>query len=126
MEIEELIEEIIPPSDYQHRNGFSNEPIIDKLTSKEKALVEDELICLLSKEAGKRIDNLIVETLAYLKSEKSLPFLKKLLEGEVSDMAKLILAISIFEINGEKDMPSVAISSFKKISQRKDELNFTR
>jgi hypothetical protein len=120
MELEKLIKEIIPPSDYQHREGFNNEPILDKLTANEKRLVEDELLCLLLKETGKDIDTLIVETLAYLKSEKSLPVLKKLLSGDISDMDKLVIATSIFEISGEKEMTNVAISSFKKISQRKD------
>jgi hypothetical protein len=120
MELEKLVKEIIPPADYQHRNGFQNESIIDKLTPYEKRLVEDELICLLLNQTGKYIDTLITKTLAYLKSDKSLPILKNLLQSEVSDIDKLIIAESIFEINGEIEMTNVAISSFRKISQRTD------
>ena len=38
--IEHLLKELIPPSDYQHRNGFSNEHIILRLTENEKTEVE--------------------------------------------------------------------------------------
>src|ERR1700724_2939948 len=120
MEIEKLINEIIPPSDYQHREGFNNEPILDKLTVNEKRLVEDELICLLLNKVGKSPDCLIVQTLAYLKSEKSIPVLKSLLNDLVDDMTTLIIAASIFEISGDNEMVGIASSSFKRISQRKD------
>ncbi len=120
MEIEKLINEIIPPSDYEHRAEFNNEPILDKLTANEKRLVEDELICLLLNEADGNIDTLMVETLAYLKSEKSLPVLKSLLKDGIGDMTMLIIASSIFEISGDNKMVDIAISSFKNISRRKD------
>jgi HEAT repeat protein len=120
MEIEKLINEIIPLNNYEHREGFNNEPILDKLTASEKRLVEDELIFLLLNKTSKDTDTLIVETLAYLKSEKSLPVLKSLLKDAVNEMTILIIATSIFEISGENEMVGVAISSFKKISQRKD------
>ena len=78
MNIDKLINEVIPPKDYQHRNGFNNIPIIDELTANEKQLLEEALIRKLQSEAAKEIDTLIVETLAYLKSVASLPILKKL------------------------------------------------
>ncbi len=36
MDIKKLFDKIIPPSDYEHRNGFNNIPIIDKLNDSEK------------------------------------------------------------------------------------------
>jgi hypothetical protein len=46
--IEKLIDEIIPyPADYSHRNGFSNNHIIDNLSADEKIEVENALIELM-------------------------------------------------------------------------------
>jgi hypothetical protein len=70
MDINKIISEIIPPDDYQHRNGFSNEHLIDKLSEDEKFKVETELINLLKKTP----DMLIVDTLGYMKSERALLF----------------------------------------------------
>ena len=120
MDIEKLIKEIIPPSDYRHRNGFNNSPIIDSLTSEEKGQVEAELIYMLQYETGNNPDTLIVETLAYLKSPKSLSALKNLLENAYDDMTILKIASSIFEISGENDMVNIAISSVKKMDNHKD------
>jgi hypothetical protein len=61
--IETIIKEIIPPDDYQHRNGFCNESYIDKLNDLEKIQVEDELINMFQKSD----DLLIADTLAYMK-----------------------------------------------------------
>ena len=75
MDIYKLIDEVIPPSDYQHRNGFNNIPIIERLTDSEKKILGNALLQKLQSEAEKEIDTLIVETLAYLKHAKSLPLL---------------------------------------------------
>lgn len=117
MDIESLINKIIPPADYQHRNGFSNTYRIDQLNEHEKKLVEDKLI---DKLLSKSEDILVVETLAYLKSEKSLPLLYDLLSKSTGETAKLIIATSIFEINGDNEMIDIAIDSVKKIDSIKD------
>jgi hypothetical protein len=72
MYIEKLLREIIPPADYQHRNGFNNIPLIDKLTDDEKLQLENALIRELTVDLDREPDDLIIETLAYLKSQKSL------------------------------------------------------
>ncbi|HZL11133.1 MAG TPA: HEAT repeat domain-containing protein [Prolixibacteraceae bacterium] len=120
MDIEKLIGEIIPPSDYQHRNGFDNILIIDRLTDNEKKQVENVLIDRLLHKTVEEVDTLIVETLAYLKSEKALPVLKNLLEHCSSEVVKLRIATSIFEINQDNDMVKIAITSFKKLDNNKD------
>jgi hypothetical protein len=120
MDIERLIGEIIPPSDYQYRNGFNNIPIINKLTDDEKKQVEDILVNKLSDKANKEVDTLIVETLAYLKSRKSLPVLKDLLKHSSNEVVKLRIATSIFEINQDNDMVDIAINSFKKLDNNND------
>lgn len=117
MNIEKLIDKIIPPSDYQHRNGFSNIHVIDLLNVHEKKLVEDALINMLMTKTD---DTLIVETLAYLKSVQSLPILYKFLENCSDSMAKLIVATSIFEINKDDNMIDVAIRSFKHLDNNTD------
>lgn len=104
MDMEKLIGEIIAPSDYQYRNGFNNIPLVDKLTDNEKRQLEDALIYTLLFETDKEIDTLIVETLVYMKSKKSLPILENLLKSCKDEMVKLIIATSIFEINPENDM----------------------
>ena len=119
MNIEKILEEIIPPSDYQHRNGFNNIPLIDKLTGEEKIQLENALIDRLTFESDKEPDSLIVETLAYLKSQKSLPVLRQLLEKDLYEITKLVIATSIYEINRDDDMIDIAIDVIKKIEQKK-------
>lgn len=120
MNISNLVNKVIPPSDYQHRNGFNNIPIIDKLLEDEKRLLEKALIQKLQSDAIKEIDTLIVETLAYLKSILSLPVLYNLLEICKVDILKLEIATAIFEINHDAKMIDIAINSFKEIDKIKD------
>jgi HEAT repeat protein len=120
MDIDKLVNEVIPPSDYQHRNGFNNIPIIYKLTEDEKQLLEKALIQKLQLEAEKEIDTLIVETLAYLKSVASLPLLKKLLEVCNDIVIRLRIATAIFEISQDAEMVDIAVSSVKEMDNKKD------
>lgn len=120
MNIEKIIEEVIPPRDYAHRNGFNNIPIIDGLTEVEKQLLEKGLLQKLQMEAEKEIDTLIVSTLAYLKSKQSIPVLYHLLEICNIDEVKLEIAAYVYEINQDIEMIDMAISCFNKIANRKD------
>jgi hypothetical protein len=117
MDIEKIINKIIPPADYQHRNGFSNTHIIDQLNEYEIKLVEDELINRLMSQTE---DMLVVETLAYMKSERSLPLLYDMLSKDTDETVRLIIATSIFEINGDINMIDIAINSVKIIDNFKD------
>lgn len=114
MDINKIISEIIPPDDYLHRNGFSNEQLIDKLSDEEIFKVETELITMLQKKP----DMLIVETLGYMKSKKSLSVLYELLESLNDEMTKIITATSIFEINQDQKMIEKAKVSFKAIKDK--------
>jgi hypothetical protein len=120
MDIEMLINDIIPPCDYQHRNGFNNIPIIDKLTDNERRQIEQALIDRILHNTTEEIDTLIVETLAYLKSIKSIPILKNLLESTTNEVVRLKIATSIYEINQSQDMIDIAIASFKKLDDKSD------
>jgi hypothetical protein len=116
MDINKILNKIIPPDDYQHRNGFSNVNLIDGLSEEEKIVLETKLVSMLQKE----LDILIVETLAYMKSEKSLPILYELLKKSSDEMTKLILASSIYMVNKDNKLVEIAISSFKEIEKIKD------
>jgi hypothetical protein len=117
VDIENFLDRIIPPADYQHRNGFSNSDIIDQLNEHEKKLVEDALI---NKLLGQTDDTLIVETLSYLLSKKSLPLLYDFLDRCSNPMAEIIAAVSIFQINNDDAMVCTSIASFKQLDNNKD------
>ena len=120
MDIDKLVNEIIPPSDYQHRNGFNNIPIIESLTDSEKQLLEKVLIQKLTVEFENQFpDTLIVETLAYLKSSDSLSILNKLLENCNDFIIKLSIATSIFEINQDIEMIDIAINATRQLDNKK-------
>lgn len=114
MDINKIISEIIPLDDYQHRNGFSNVQLIYNLSNEEIFKVETELITMVQKKP----DMLIVETLGYMKSEKSLPVLYELLENVNDEMEKIIISTSIFEINQDQKMLEKAKASFKTIKDK--------
>ena len=61
---------------------------------------------------------LVVETLAYMRSDKSLPALYELLEILKEEMAKIITATSIFEINQDQKMIEIVKASFKTIKDK--------
>ena len=114
-DINQLLKEIIPPADYQHRNGFSNERIILELSEVEKVEIEKNLIEMLKKND----DTLIGETLAIMKSEKSLQTLKKKLELTKSASARIIWASYISEIKGgDEEMKNIALSEIEKINEK--------
>jgi hypothetical protein len=71
-----LLEKIVPPNDFQHRNGFNNRPLIDRLSVNEREILNQELIEKLSN----KVDFLIVETLGYMGSNDALPILYKCLK----------------------------------------------
>jgi hypothetical protein len=115
-DIEKLIKEIIPyPADHSHREGFTNEQIIDTLSKEDKYLVEIALIDLLNKNPW---DTFIVETLAYMKSVKSLQTLRRLLKKCKHGFDKLAIATSIFEICQDEDMISIAIIEFTRFEKK--------
>ncbi len=116
-ELKSLIDKLIPPSDYQHRNGFSNEALLNSLTIKEKVIVEDVLIDRLIQDKG--LDDLIIESLAILKSQKAVPVLRERIVN-ASDEFKIIISTAIFEITKEKDVYEIAKEAFKRIEANKD------
>jgi hypothetical protein len=113
--IDELLKEIIPPNDYQHRNGFGNEDIILSLSETEKTEVEKRLIEMLEKKD----DTLIGETLAIMKSENSLQALKRRLELTKNSSPKIMWASFINEIKGgDEEMKNIALNEFENVTEK--------
>ena len=120
MNTDQIISQIVPPADYQHRNGFNNIPILEKLSIVAKQEVEKALIEKLKLQPSSHLDGLIIETLGYLKSERSLTLLNDLLGKEINDTLKLLIAATIFEINSDDKMVDIAIEAFNKMDNKKD------
>ncbi|MES2372004.1 MAG: hypothetical protein V4557_05450 [Bacteroidota bacterium] len=113
-DVKKLISEIIPPADYTHRNGFTNEFKIDSLNANERCEVEKGLLILLKKSS----DDLVVNTLAYMKSVDSIPILKTRLSSTTKPINKIHLAKAIFKIDpNQAAMKDIAFEEFEKISE---------
>jgi len=113
--IDQIIEDLIPPAEYQHRNGFSNEQLVLNLTDQDKREVEKRLIELLETKD----DELIGETLANLKSTASLTGLYKRLNLAKGATSKIIWASYINEIkSGDKEMTDLAFKEFDNIKDK--------
>jgi hypothetical protein len=114
-DINQLLKEIIPPPDYQHRNGFSNERIVLSLCEDEKREIEYKLIEMLKKSD----DTLIGETLAIMKSTDSLPILKDRLELTKKPYLRIMWANYINQIKGGDDeMKDIALKEFEYVTEK--------
>lgn len=113
--IDHLLEELIPPDDYQHRNGFSNERLVLSLSDTEKLKVEKRLIEMLDVKD----DELIGETLTILKSTDSLDSLSKRLNSAKRPTSKIIWASYINEIKGgDEEMKEIALNEFDNVKEK--------
>ncbi len=110
--IENLLGRIIPPDDYLHRNGFTNNQLIDELSHQDRSQVEEALIEKLQRNE----DLLIVETLAYMGSTRALPVLNKLLGTNSDPMKEIIVSSSIFRISNDSKMATIASGAFKRLT----------
>ena len=124
--IDRLIEEIIPPADYKHREGFNNNLLIDALNDTEKLEVE---ICLIIRLKAKP-DTFIIETLGYMKSYKAVDVLTEIMINTQDSVEKLITASSIFNITKNNSLKDIALEAsymiddhYSKISNQKIHFN---
>ena len=111
MSTDELLKQIIPLAKYEYREGFSNHKIVDTLNEIERADIESKLINLL--QSSKEVDNLIVDTLAYMKSKNSLVTLKSLIKKQLPVIETLSIACAIYN---DESMIDLAIKNFEKIT----------
>jgi hypothetical protein len=120
MNINDLVQKVIPPSTREHREGFSNESILKGLSEDEKYLLEEELIKKLESQVEDKssIDALIVETLSRVGSSKSMDILFKVLHSGVNNFDKIITAQTIYQLSGDEEMINVAINAFLKIDNK--------
>ena len=111
--LSDTIKELIPPNDYEHRNGFSNEHLIDQLSKADKTAVETELLKMLESAD----DLLIGQTLAYLHSSKAIPLMESKLKKADDAVSRIHWAGWVDNLKeGEQDMKDVAFEEFKKLS----------
>ena len=75
------LNDIIPPSDYAHREGFTNEPLLDALDAAERRALEQALVADL--QAGST-DMLVVDTLVYLQANSAEPLIRSFI-GRCAD-----------------------------------------
>ena len=114
-EINQILNELIPPNNYKNRNGFSNEHLIQKLTDLEKKEVEEKLIQRLAKED----DTLIGESLVHLKSTDSLDNLEVRLNLSKNSSTKITWASFINQINeGDEKMKAIALNELDNIKDK--------
>lgn len=115
--LQENIKELIPPNDYDHRHEFSNHSLVDALDDSTREPIENRLIELLYSHPD---DILIVETLAYMRSSKSIPALIKALELNTNNLQRIIIASSIFKINQDLSMINTSIDAFNHLRKKWD------
>jgi len=124
MDISELYAKIIPPLDYQHRNGVTTHHLIDKLSDEEKKEVEKKLIEDVS-IIPRGVDDLIVENLVHLKSKDAVPALRGLLD-KISDTERVWIASAIYAIDQDNSMIQVALQSFRTIERPNEFISLFR
>lgn len=119
-DIYKIYEEIIPPNTAEYRYEFSNIGILDRLTNDEKKEIEQLLIKNLKQE----YNQLIVLTLGELKSISALPTLRLYLNNTPSNLEKIIIASTMFEISNhdgdDDELANICIEAFKPIE---DDIN---
>ena len=114
--IDKLIDSIIPlPADREHRDGFNNEQLIDGLTASERKEVE---IRLLDRLDLVPLDLLVVETLSYMRSMKSKGRLYQLLSDEKEKICKIIIAASIYQIDKDPKLVSIALQNAEALTDK--------
>jgi hypothetical protein len=116
MNIENLYKKIIPKN-YQNNSYFNNEneDLLNKLSDFEKKEIEKLLIENLKISD----DTLIVETLAYLKSYSAIPLIHEKLILSKAPTDKIIFAISLYNLNYEKDnMIEIVYNSFLEVKNK--------
>jgi len=113
MDISELYAKIIPPLDYQHRNGVTTHHLIDQLPGEEKKEIEKKLIENVT-IIPRGVDDLIVDNLVHLKSKESVSALRSMLD-KVEDHDKIMIAWAIYAIDQDNSMIQIAINSIRNI-----------
>lgn len=113
MNVKKIYKKIIPPDDYEHRRDFYNEDLIDNLTIEKRVMIEN----MLMEDLKSRHDLLVIETLVYLKSVKSIEIIEKRLVETKEPFDKIIIAWCLFDLDKDKGrMVEIAYDNFLSIT----------
>lgn len=106
---QDLYKTIIPPNNYESRRDFENESIIDGLSVDQKNELEE----LLINDLLENDDILIIQTLVYLNSGKSIDLILKKLYDSEEPARRIMIASYIYKLDDKKDeMITIARDSF--------------
>ncbi len=108
---------IIPPDDHTHRNGFTNEPLVDTLDDADRSTLERALIARL--QAG-TTDLLVVETLAYLKAQAAVPEMQAFLARCPEPVTRLGAADALYRLTRDGALLGVALEAFRCVEAHQD------
>jgi hypothetical protein len=115
------LDDIIPPATYAHREGFTNEALVDALvdalSAAERRALEQALIARL--HAG-TTDLLVVETLAYLRSHAAVPGMQAFLKRCPEPVTRLGAAATLYRFTGDRTLLDVAMEAFRGVEARQD------
>ncbi|WP_420571669.1 hypothetical protein [Kordia sp.] len=113
MKIKEIYKKIIPSDNYQSRRDFCNHHLIDNLSEKEKLLIENMLI----EDLNSRYDLLLIETLTYLNSTKSISVIEEKLKKINEAFDKIVIARCLYKLEKDKSkMIDLAYDNFLLIT----------
>jgi hypothetical protein len=90
--------------------------LLDKLNSREKKIIENELIV-----AADSADYWLIAALGYLKSHKALPKLYQLLEEADDETIKIDIASAIYCICGDSEMVQIALDELDSTMKTNNE-----
>ena len=116
MDIKFILHKVLPPRTFEGRDGFDNREFVSHLSNDDKELLENKLIERLNDiPANDKIDELIIETLAFLKSKKSIELIRSRINEHQSDFSNLIITVSLYNLTNEPELIDVALNYFKRI-----------
>ena len=108
---------IIPPSDHAHRNGFTNEPLLDALGRSERRALEQALVADL--QAGST-DLLVVETLAYLRAQSAVPAVRAFIGRCPDPTTRLGATAACYRLTQDHGLLVPALNDFRALEARTD------
>ena len=108
---------IIPPSDHAHRNGFTNEPLLDALGASDRRALEQALVADL--HAGST-DLLVVETLAYLQAQSAAPAVRAFIERCPDPTTRLGATAALYRLTKDRALLASALDHFRALEAHKD------
>lgn len=111
------LNDIIPPADHAHRNGFTNEPLLDALGASDRRVLEQALVANL--QAGST-DLLVVETLAYLHAQSAVPAVRAFIARCSDPTTRLGATAAFYRLTQDRALLAPALEYFRALEARKD------